>query len=67
MCQCVSAAAFTGEIGDGKLFISPVADIVRMCVSPLLSMHVSALLFVSLLSVPLCALCTFVCSLYLCV
>jgi hypothetical protein len=29
--RCISLAAYTGEIGDGKIFISPVAEIVRMC------------------------------------
>ena len=32
-CQCIAVAAFTGEIGDGKIFILPVADIIRMCAS----------------------------------
>lgn len=28
--RTVSAAAFTGEIGDGKIFVYPVADIIRV-------------------------------------
>lgn len=28
--RTVSTAAHTGEIGDGKIFVHPVADIVRM-------------------------------------
>jgi nitrogen regulatory protein PII len=28
--RIVSNAAHTGEIGDGKIFILPVADVVRM-------------------------------------
>jgi hypothetical protein len=31
-CQCIAVSAFTGEIGDGKIFVLPVADIIRMCV-----------------------------------
>lgn len=30
--RTISAAAFTGEIGDGKIFVHPVADVIRMCV-----------------------------------
>jgi hypothetical protein len=30
--RTVAAAAHTGEIGDGKIFITAVADVVRMCV-----------------------------------
>lgn len=30
-CQCIAVSAFTGEIGDGKIFVLPVADIIRMC------------------------------------
>lgn len=30
-CQCIAVSAFTGEIGDGKIFVSPVSDIIRMC------------------------------------
>ena len=29
--RCISVAAYTGKIGDGKIFVMPVADIVRMC------------------------------------
>ena len=28
--RTVAAAAYTGEIGDGKIFIHPVADVIRM-------------------------------------
>ncbi len=28
--RVVAAAAFTGEIGDGKIFVHPVADVIRM-------------------------------------
>lgn len=28
--RTVATAAHTGEIGDGKIFIHPVADVVRM-------------------------------------
>lgn len=28
--RIVATAAHTGEIGDGKIFVHPVADIVRM-------------------------------------
>jgi nitrogen regulatory protein PII len=28
--RIVAAAAHTGEIGDGKIFVHPVADIVRV-------------------------------------
>lgn len=28
--QTVATAAHTGEIGDGKIFVHPVADVVRM-------------------------------------
>jgi nitrogen regulatory protein PII len=27
----IALSAYTGEVGDGKIFISPVADIIRMC------------------------------------
>ena len=26
-------AAYTGEVGDGKIFVQPVADVIRMCAS----------------------------------
>ncbi len=26
----ISKAAFTGEIGDGKIFVTPVADVIRI-------------------------------------
>lgn len=28
--RCVASAAYTGEIGDGKIFVSPIADVVRI-------------------------------------
>lgn len=28
--RIVSAAAYTGEVGDGKIFVHPVAEIVRV-------------------------------------
>ena len=28
--RMIAWAAFTGEIGDGKIFVHPVVDIVRM-------------------------------------
>ncbi len=28
--RVISAAAFTGEIGDGKIFVHPVAEVIRM-------------------------------------
>ena len=28
--RLVATAAHTGEIGDGKIFVHPVADVVRM-------------------------------------
>jgi nitrogen regulatory protein PII len=28
--RIIAGAAHTGEIGDGKIFVHPVADIVRM-------------------------------------
>ena len=28
--RIVSAAAHTGEIGDGKIFVHPVADVIRV-------------------------------------
>lgn len=28
--RLVAASAFTGEIGDGKIFVHPVAEVVRM-------------------------------------
>ena len=28
--RTVAVAALTGEIGDGKIFVHPVADVVRM-------------------------------------
>ena len=30
VCDTIIEAARTGEIGDGKIFISPVADIIRV-------------------------------------
>lgn len=30
MTQIIVGAAFTGEVGDGKVFIHPVADVVRI-------------------------------------
>lgn len=29
--QLISGSTYTGEIGDGKIFVSPVADVIRMC------------------------------------
>ena len=29
--RTITKAAQTGEVGDGKIFVLPVADIVRMC------------------------------------
>ena len=31
--RTITKAAQTGEVGDGKIFVLPVADIVRMCAS----------------------------------
>ncbi len=28
--RVVAASAYTGEIGDGKIFIHPVADVIRV-------------------------------------
>jgi nitrogen regulatory protein PII len=28
--RIIAAAAYTGEIGDGKIFIHPVADVIRV-------------------------------------
>lgn len=30
MVRLVAASAYTGEIGDGKIFVHPVAEVVRM-------------------------------------
>eukprot|EP00892_Ulva_mutabilis_P008072 jgi/Ulvmu1/5637/UM023_0177.1 len=30
ICRCIAVAAYTGELGDGKIFCYPVADIVRI-------------------------------------
>ena len=32
MVQIICDAARTGEIGDGKIFVAPVVDIIRMSV-----------------------------------
>ena len=47
--RTVAAAAHTGEIGDGKIFIAPIADVVRMCVLVFLSSLLWPLLLVLLL------------------
>jgi Nitrogen regulatory protein P-II len=31
VCRCIAVATYTGEVGDGKVFVQPVADILRMC------------------------------------
>jgi nitrogen regulatory protein PII len=28
--RIMAAAAYTGEIGDGKIFVHPVADVIRV-------------------------------------
>ena len=33
MVRTITKAAQTGEVGDGKIFVLPVADIIRVCVS----------------------------------
>lgn len=33
--RTIAAAAYTGEIGDGKIFVHPVADVIRVWVTPL--------------------------------
>jgi nitrogen regulatory protein PII len=30
VCNCISDAARTGEIGDGKIFVTPVLDVIRI-------------------------------------
>lgn len=30
--RLIAASAFTGEIGDGKIFVHPVAEVIRMWV-----------------------------------
>ena len=30
VCDCISEAARTGEIGDGKIFVTPVFDVIRI-------------------------------------
>ena len=37
--RIITRAAQTGEIGDGKIFVHPVADIIRVYVSPASQSH----------------------------
>ncbi len=30
VCDCIANAARTGEIGDGKIFVTPVLDVIRI-------------------------------------
>jgi Nitrogen regulatory protein P-II len=59
ICRCIAVSAYTGEIGDGKIFVSPVADIIRMCafcVSPLATIFCLPYSCSGSLAVPRCTL-----------